>query len=223
MECALSLRMPFLSLVAFAALSVILVTSCVAGSVTLTWSAPGDDSLTGRASRFDLRYSLQLLTPANFSQAASAAGLPAPGPPGTVESVRIDGLTTGQTYYFAIKSDDDAGNWSVMSNVITRQPQDVAGVGDTPALGFSAPWPNPAREGTHFRLELPVPMRVAVEVFDVGGRRVRTLLDEARGAGLENLTFDLHDDRGSRLAQGIYMVRARLGETAILRRLVITR
>ena len=102
-------------------------------------------------------------------------------------------------------------------------PLEVAGAEVTPVLRFSAPWPNPAREGTQFRLELPGPMRVQVEVFDVGGRRVRTLLDEPRGAGIKNLTFDLRDDHGSRLAQGIYLVRARLGEAAIMRRLVVTR
>jgi hypothetical protein len=204
-------------------LSVIGVTTALADSVTLTWSAPGDDSLTGRASRFDLRYSSQAITPANFDQAAVVANLPAPGLPGSVQSARIDLLQSGQIYFFAIKSADANGNWSCMSNVIARWPVAVAGVGDVPALVFSAPWPNPASEHSSFRLELPVPMRVQVEVFDIGGRQVRTLLDEARGAGVENLAFDLRDEHGSRLAQGIYLVRARLGETAIMRRLVITR
>lgn len=223
MEQPLSLRHSFLSLLALASLSVIGVTTCLAGSVTLLWSAPGDDSLTGRAARFDLRYSTQMITPANFSQATAAVNLPLPGARGTIQYTIIDGLQGGRTYYFAIKSADDAGNWSVMSNVIARVPVEVVGVEVTPELRFSAPWPNPAREGAHFQLELPRPMRVQVEVFDVGGRRIRMLLDEPRGAGSENLTFDLRDDHGSRLAQGIYLVQARLGETAIMRRLVVTR
>jgi hypothetical protein len=223
MEHPLSLRSSLLSLVAFLSLSVIGVTTSLADSVTLTWSAPGDDSLTGRVSRFDLRYSSQVITPANFDQAAAVSSLPAPGPPGSVQSARVDLLESGRIYFFAIKSADANGNWSCMSNVIARWPVAVAGVGDAPALVFSAPWPNPAREHSSFRLELPAPARVLVEVFDVGGRRVRTLLDESRGAGVENLAFDLRDEHGSRLAQGIYLVRARLGDTAIMRRLVVTR
>jgi hypothetical protein len=131
-------------------------------------------------------------------------------------------LGTGQKYYFAIKSADEANNWSLMSNVVSRALQGVAGVGVPPALQFSAPWPNPAREGAQFHLELPGPMRVHVQVFDVGGRQVHTLLDEPRGAGTNNLTFDLRDQNGARLAQGIYLVRARLGEAVIMRRLVVT-
>ena len=219
----MSLRRPFFRLVALASFSVIGVTTCLAGSVTLTWSAPGDDSLSGRASRFDLRYSNQTITSGNFSQASAAVNLPSPGPAGSIQSVRIDGLQSGRTYFFAIKSADEASNWSVMSNVISRVPQEVASSEATLELRFSAPWPNPAREGAQFRLELPGPMWIQVEVFDVRGRRVRTLLDEPRGAGIENLTFDLRDEHGSRLAQGIYLVRAQLGRAAILRRLVVTR
>ena len=219
----MSLRRQFLGLIALASFAVIGGTTSLAGSVILSWSAPGDDSLSGRASRFDLRYSNQTLTPANFSQASAAANLPSPGLPGSTQSARIDALQSGQVYFFAIKSADEASNWSAMSNVISRVPQEIAGVEATPALRFSAPWPNPAREEARFRLELPGPIRVQVEVFDVGGRRVRTLLDEPHGAGIENLTFDLRDDRGARLAQGIYLVRARLGNTVITRRLVVTR
>ena len=219
----MSLRRPFFRLVALASFSVIGVTTCLAGSVPLTWSAPGDDSLSGRASRFDLRYSNQMITPGNFSQAGAAVNLPSPGAPGTIQSARIDGLQSGQTYFFAIKSADEASNWSVMSNVISRMPQEVASFEATLELRFSAPRPNPARESTRFELALPSPMQVRLEVFDVGGRRVRTLLDEPRGAGIENLTFDLRDEHGSRLAQGIYLVRAQLGRAAILRRLVVTR
>jgi hypothetical protein len=219
----MSLRLQFLSLVALASFAVLGVTASLAGSVTLWWSAPGDDSLTGRATRFDLRYSNQTITSGNFSQAVAAMNLPSPGLPGSIQSARIDALTSGQTYYFAIKSADERNNWSLMSNVISRVPQEVAGVEDALALHFSAPWPNPAREGTRFHLELPSPMQVQVAVFDVGGRRVRMLLDGPRGVGTNDLTFDLRNERGERLAQGIYLVLARLGGSVITRRLVVTR
>jgi hypothetical protein len=223
MERTMSLRIRILSLIALASFAAFAVTTSLAGSVTLYWSAPGDDSLTGRAARYDVRYSTQTITPTTFLQATPALNLPSPGLPGSVQSTRIDLLQSGQTYYFAIKSADSANNWSIMSNVISGLSQDVAGLEATLTLAFSAPWPNPAREHSSFRLELPVPTRAQVEVFDISGRRVRTLLDETRGAGSENLTFDLRDEHGSRLAQGVYLVRARLGETAIMRRLIITR
>jgi hypothetical protein len=219
----MSLRRQFLSLFALVSFAVIGGTTSLASSVTLSWLAPGDDSLSGRASRFDLRYSIMTITPGNFSLATAAVNLPSPGLPGSIQSARVDALLSGRLYFFALKTADEASNWSAMSNVVVRVPQDVAGIEVTPVVRFSAPRPNPAREGTRFSLELPGPMQVRVEVFDVGGRRVRTLLDEPRGAGLNDLAFDLRDEYGSRLAQGIYLVRARLGEAVVTRRLVVTR
>jgi hypothetical protein len=219
----MSLRRQIPSLVALVSVLVVHVTTCLAGSVTLIWSAPGDDSLLGRAARYDLRYSRQTITSGNFSQATAAANLPTPGPSGSTQSAIIDALLPGQLYYFAIKCADSASNWSVMSNVISRVSSAVTEAGATFALQFSTPWPNPAREQIQFRLELPEPVQVLVEVFDVGGRHVRTLLDERREAGIKNLTFDLRDERGARLSQGIYLVRARLGAATFMRRLTITR
>ena len=44
-------------------------------SVHLSWTASGDDSLTGTASQYDLRYSTSLITAANFAS-ATQVGLP---------------------------------------------------------------------------------------------------------------------------------------------------
>jgi hypothetical protein len=208
---------------AIAALAVMSAVSALAEAVTLNWTAPGEDSLVGTAARYDLRCSVQMITPASFAQSRLIAGLPRPGPPGTSQSVTIAGLQSGLVYYFAIKSADVAGNWSAMSNVAVRTPQAVTGIDDLAALACSAPWPNPARASTRFEIVLPSPMRVRLEVFDVAGRRVRGLMDESRDAGTANLDFDLRDDGGARLAQGIYLVRARLGESVFMRRLVVTR
>ena len=199
------------------------VTPVMADTVTLTWTAPSDNGLLGRAIRYDLRYSTQLITSSSFDQAAMAVGPLPPGSPGAHQSATITGLKSGLIYYFAVKSVDDCGNWSAMSNLLVWPPSTTTGVGDAPGLDFSAPRPNPARQSTRFELVLPEAMQVRLEVFDIGGRLVRRLIDEPRTAGAEDLAFDLRDDQGTPLAQGIYLVRARLGESAFMRRLVVTR
>jgi phosphodiesterase/alkaline phosphatase D-like protein len=89
-------------------------------SVNLTWTAVGDDSLTGTASQYDLRYSTSLITAANFASATSAAGAPAPAASGTSQSHTVSGLQPATTYWFAIKTADDVSNWSGISNVVSR-------------------------------------------------------------------------------------------------------
>jgi chitodextrinase len=89
-------------------------------SVTLSWTTPGDDSLSGTASQFDLRYSTTPITAANFLNALRWGSMPAPSAPGTHQSVTVTGLNPGTTYYFAIKTADDVPNWSLISNVVSK-------------------------------------------------------------------------------------------------------
>lgn len=90
-------------------------------SVTLGWTTPGDDGLTGTASQFDIRYSTSPITAANFASAARwTTGVPVPGVPGTAQSVVVTGLSPATTYYFAIKTGDEVPNWAGISNVVSR-------------------------------------------------------------------------------------------------------
>jgi len=89
-------------------------------SVTLSWTTPGDDSLTGTASQFDVRYSTSPITAATFASATRFLGTPTPTAPGTTQSVVISGLLPATTYYFALKTGDDVPNWSLISNVVSK-------------------------------------------------------------------------------------------------------
>lgn len=87
-------------------------------TVALRWSATGDDGNTGNASSYDLRYSLSPIDEANFNQATPVTGTPKPGTPGTLESFTVAGLVPDTNYYFALRVRDDAGNNSLLSNVV---------------------------------------------------------------------------------------------------------
>lgn len=99
------------------------VIGITANSVQLRWVATGDDSIFGRSAEYDLRRSLQLITPANFNGALRLMDTPDPSGPGILEYYEATGLTLGQTYYFALKVIDDDGNVSGMSNVVSATPQ----------------------------------------------------------------------------------------------------
>ena len=89
-------------------------------SVTVSWTAPGDDGMTGVASAFDLRYSTSPITAASFGSATRWTSTPAPAAPGTTQSVTVTGLLPSTTYYFAIETADEVPNWSSISNVVSR-------------------------------------------------------------------------------------------------------
>ncbi|MGQ0723208.1 MAG: right-handed parallel beta-helix repeat-containing protein [Candidatus Eiseniibacteriota bacterium] len=71
--------------------------------------------------------------------------------------------------------------------------------------------PNPFRESTEIRFALPHPAALRVDVHDVAGRRVRTLVESRLAAGTHFLTWDGRDDRGAALPSGVFFVRVAAG------------
>jgi len=111
-------------------------------TVALMWTAPGDDGNIGTAQGYEMRMSLAPIDENNWSGATVVAGAPPPLPAGTSQRMVARGLTYGTTYYFAIKSVDDAGNWSPISNLVrwdwvldTAPPAAPTGIAATLATG----------------------------------------------------------------------------------------
>jgi len=124
-----------------ALISNLVVSSKTAFSVTLSWTAPGDDGTSGRASEYDIRYSTAVITGATFNSATKAANIPAPSTSGTEESFTIPGLLGGWTYYFAVKTADEVPNWSGISNVLnTRTEQPLQQITTNSALDRFPTW-----------------------------------------------------------------------------------
>ncbi|MES1165164.1 MAG: discoidin domain-containing protein, partial [Verrucomicrobiota bacterium] len=98
------------------------------GSVTLRWTATGDDGKVGTAAATDLRYALFPITDANFAAGTAVATNP-PGGAGLSQTATATGLSANKTYYFAIKVEDDRGNWSALSNVVSVATEDTLAPG----------------------------------------------------------------------------------------------
>ena len=67
--------------------------------------------------------------------------------------------------------------------------------------------PNPFNPETHITFELPAAAQVQLEVYDVLGRRVRTLAAESFGAGTHSVVWDGRSDGGQAVAGGAYFAR----------------
>lgn len=84
--------------------------------------------------------------------------------------------------------------------------------------------PNPFvhRAVLAFDLQDPVPLRL--QVFDIAGRPVRTLVDDARHpSGSHAYTWNGEDDHGRRVAPGLYYYRLEAGDRVLARKLVLAR
>jgi len=86
--------------------------------ITLKWTAPGDDGNYGTATMYDIRRSTTPIeTDDDFDAATAVEKPPFPKPSGTRQRADVEGLEPNTVYYFALKSVDDVGLWSPMSNL----------------------------------------------------------------------------------------------------------
>jgi YVTN family beta-propeller protein len=76
-------------------------------------------------------------------------------------------------------------------------------------LEFSPIWPSPSVGTARLRYGLPRAARVDLEVFDVQGRRLATLVAGEQPPGWHDLIWDGHTDVGGRAGTGLYFARLR--------------
>ena len=80
--------------------------------------------------------------------------------------------------------------------------------------------PNPFGSSTEIAFLLPAQMRVSVVVYDVSGRRVRTLVDRALPAGRHQANWDGRTDDGQSVSAGVYFYTFQAGDHRETRKLL---
>jgi len=206
--------------------------ACDGADITLSWTAPGDDSLTGRAVAYDLRGSFNSITSANFN---SADQLLAPDRPqcagGTESQVVTVGYPTCNYRYFAIKTKGNERVWSAISNVCHVACIDCSGGGGALAtsyrdLSLSSAAPNPTRTGITMRYTIPAKnsgSALRISIYDVLGREVRALENYSATPGEYTVRWDLRLDDGSSAQNGVYFLRLSLGNRTLSRAISVSR
>jgi len=113
-----------------AVISNLAVGSITNNSVTLSWTAPGDDGSSGTASNYYIKYYAghTIANETDWGLATAVTGVIAPHVASTAETFVVTGLTASTHYYFAIKTADEVPNTSSISNVADAT---TTGVADT--------------------------------------------------------------------------------------------
>jgi flagellar hook assembly protein FlgD len=74
--------------------------------------------------------------------------------------------------------------------------------------------PNPFNPATTIKFELPKASDVRLDVYNILGQKIRTLVDRYLPAGIYRVTFDGRGDDDQPLASGVYLYRLKAGDYA---------
>jgi hypothetical protein len=86
---------------------------------------------------------------------------------------------------------------------------------------LAAPTPNPFQSETVLRFALRRPGNVHLEMYDVSGRIVATLVSGVRSEGEHAVRWDGRADGGTRVASGIYFARLATPDQVSTRKIVV--
>ena len=73
-------------------------------------------------------------------------------------------------------------------------------------------FPNPFNPTTQIRYDLPEENLVSVTIYDVMGRKIRSLMNEGQTAGYHSIRWDAKNDIGEGVAAGMYIYTIQAGE-----------
>jgi hypothetical protein len=207
----------------------------------LYWTAPGDNGGVDPVVVYDVRYGSQPINEVNFNSMPQIDPN-SPQQPGLSECLNLAGLASCSPYHFAIKSRDAAGNWSPISNAasgttrcrispnmlcefMTTARRAPLLDTDAPAqVELGIPAPQPVRRSASLQYGIPAEQagaRLTLSLFDVLGRRVRTLVDGVAEPGRHSVSLATSTDEGRPLAGGVYFLRMSVGTTTLSRSIVV--
>ena len=106
---------------------------------------------------------------------------------------------------------------------VTGVAAETAGDGLPGRFSLAQNYPNPFNARTLIEFEVAEKNGVSLEVFNILGQRVRTLLRDLRPAGNYQIAWDGKDHGGIPVASGIYFYRLRSGHRVQTRRMVLLR
>ena len=150
-------------------------------------------------------------------------------------SSELSGMTCGllnkrqfadvYSFSFHLWSLEESDASSLIKYIMRRSPSQLIQNSPPPrsvANYFANNYPNPFNDRTVIEFSLPEAAVVDVEIFNILGRKVRTLLSgEPSAAGEHRIYWDGRSDSGNSVATGVYLYRLRTEDQSVTRKMVL--
>ncbi len=135
-------------------------------------------------------------------------------------------LQDGTRYYWRVRAYGTCGwgDWSTARTCTTSTVLAIEEVGGDyvpRTFSLSQNYPNPFNPSTAIEFSVPRTSIVALEVYDIAGRKVRTLVSQAVPAGTKRVIWDGCNSDGAAAASGVYFYQIRVGDFRETRKMVL--
>ena len=142
----------------------------------------------------------------------------------TIDSFYVDSEVDPSTNYeYWVTAVDHSGNESDGSNTVQISPTGLSTgadlVPDVYALGQN--YPNPFNPSTQVRYALPEQSQVVLTVYDMLGRKVRTLVNGVQDAGYRSVMWNATSDQGTPVSAGMYIYTIRANEFYQVKKMIL--
>lgn len=134
---------------------------------------------------------------------------------------------TAHTYQYSHSFDAKRGNYTYRLVQIDLNGQKSAGepisiVVDAPeTFVLSQNYPNPFNSSTVIKFQIPVNGQVSLEIFNILGQRIKTLVNQPLMADYYSYNWDSRDDADKLVATGQYFYRISAGKNTKILKMVI--
>jgi hypothetical protein len=125
-------------------------------------------------------------------------------------------LTHNQNYFWRVRA-HNAGGWGPFCAAVQINLLGVAEKDQMPTeYTLSQNYPNPFNPSTQIEFALPKESRVTLEIYNLLGQRVSTLVDQVLTAGYHSVRFD-----AANMPSGLYLYRMKAGESSFVRKMML--
>ena len=130
-------------------------------------------------------------------------------------------FSANQTNYYRIAAVDHAGNISEYSAVVEAAVLSIVENMVPEKFALHQNYPNPFNPTTQIRYDLPEDQFVSIVIYDVMGRKIRSLMNISQTAGYHSIRWDAKNDIGEGVAAGMYIYTIQAGEFRATKKMVL--
>jgi hypothetical protein len=132
----------------------------------------------------------------------------------TTDSVYVDTLFEyDQTFYYRLAALDYAGNQGLYTGWVEATVQLALDENLIPAeFGLHQNYPNPFNPLTQIKYDLPEDAVVTINIFDLMGRNIKSLISSSQSAGYHSIKWDATNNYGETVSAGMYLYIIQAGE-----------